>query len=180
LLVSARRLFASRGLNKVTSHDIARGAGVASGTFYLHFADKQELFRELVYELLEGLQARLEQATSDSDDARTTIIAHTEALVSLGEEHSDLISMVFGRGHSHGELECEVLDYLATVGTRMLEKRIAEGMVSSTLNPDIVSQALSGMFVRVLVWWIEDPSRASREAILQTLIDLQLGGTVPR
>lgn len=180
LLLSGRRLFATRGLHEVTSHDIARGAGVASGTFYLHFVDKQELFRELVYELLAALQSRLERATSDAYDARAAVIAHTEALVSFAEAHSDLVAIVFGRGHSHGELEREVLDYLASVGARLLEKGIAEGTVSQTLVPAIASQALSGMFVRVLVWWIEDPTRASRNAILKSLVDLQLEGTIPR
>jgi len=179
-LLSARRLFAKRGLHKVTTHDIARGAGVAAGTFYLHFADKEELFGEIVYQLLEGLQQRLEQAAGDADSARSAVIAHTEALVSFAEEHGDLVSIAFGRGHGYDDLEREVLDYLASTAARMLEKGIAEGTVSSTLDPAIASQALSGMFVRLLLWWIEDPARASREAILATLIDLQLGGTVPR
>jgi AcrR family transcriptional regulator len=37
----ARELFAERGLSRVTSHDIARRAGVAAGTIYLHFDDKE-------------------------------------------------------------------------------------------------------------------------------------------
>ena len=45
LLSAGRNLFAQRGLHRVTTHDIARMAGVASGTFYLHFTDKRELFR---------------------------------------------------------------------------------------------------------------------------------------
>ena len=50
LRASGQKLLAERGLHAVTSHDIANAAGVAAGTFYLHFRDKEELFRELVFE----------------------------------------------------------------------------------------------------------------------------------
>ena len=48
LLASGRLLFAMHGLHGVTTHDIARRAEVASGTFYLHFKNKREVFREIV------------------------------------------------------------------------------------------------------------------------------------
>ena len=58
LLESGKALFAERGLRRVTTHDIARNAGVAAGTFYLHFSDKRELFRELALEALAAWRAR--------------------------------------------------------------------------------------------------------------------------
>ena len=49
--VVAKRLgyFAEEGLHAVTSARIARRAGVATGTFYLHFADKHVLFEEIAF-----------------------------------------------------------------------------------------------------------------------------------
>ena len=52
LITSGKQLFAKRGLHGVTTHDIARRAGVAAGTFYLHFKDKTELFREIAVETM--------------------------------------------------------------------------------------------------------------------------------
>ena len=43
LLEAAVALFAERGLHGVTSAQIARRAGVATGTFYLHFPDDRFL-----------------------------------------------------------------------------------------------------------------------------------------
>ena len=40
---SGLELFAERGLHGLTTHDIAHHAGLAAGTFYLHFPDKQAL-----------------------------------------------------------------------------------------------------------------------------------------
>ncbi len=46
LLDAAVTVFSQRGYARATTRDIARAAGVAEGTIYRHFSDKQELFRE--------------------------------------------------------------------------------------------------------------------------------------
>jgi hypothetical protein len=40
----ARELFVELGCQETRPQNIARRAGVANGTFYLHFADKQQAF----------------------------------------------------------------------------------------------------------------------------------------
>jgi AcrR family transcriptional regulator len=45
LLDAAVRVFSQRGYARATTREIAETAGVAEGTIYRHFADKQELFR---------------------------------------------------------------------------------------------------------------------------------------
>jgi AcrR family transcriptional regulator len=44
LLEAAGRVFATRGYARATTKEIAKVAGVAEGTIYRHFADKQDLF----------------------------------------------------------------------------------------------------------------------------------------
>lgn len=176
LIASARELFALRGLHRVTSHDIARGAGVAAGTFYLHFSDKETIFREIAYDGMDRLRARLAQARGSAQSVRSAVEAHAEALVGFAEAESDLVHMLFARDHSAAELESEIMDYAATVLTENLVERRALGIFRSDLDPAATAQALTGVFSRTLSWWIEDRSRASREELIQTLVGIQLGG----
>lgn len=44
LLDAAARVFSACGYSRATTKEIAKAAGVAEGTIYRHFADKQELF----------------------------------------------------------------------------------------------------------------------------------------
>jgi AcrR family transcriptional regulator len=44
LLAAATTVFSQRGFARATTKDIAQVAGVAEGTIYRHFADKQDLF----------------------------------------------------------------------------------------------------------------------------------------
>ncbi len=177
LLASARRLFASRGLTRVTTHDIAKGAGVAAGTFYLHFPDKETLFREIVYSAVEQLRQRVERAMDGTTDAAAAARSHAEALILFAEENRDLVRIVFGRDHSTAEVESDVMDHLAATAADTLQRRIDQGLLRSSLDPRVAAQALTGMFARAVSWWIQDPRRCSRETLIETLVGIQLGGT---
>jgi len=176
LLAGGRALLAEHGLHGVTSHDIARAAGVASGTFYLHFPDKQALFREIVYEAIRQLRERLETAFESDEDIKVAVRAHAEALVAFAEANADLVRIVFGRDHGDVEVEADVLDYLAQVGADVLRRRIARGSIRTFLEPAVAAQALTGMFVRVIAWWIDDGMRTPRDAMIDTLVGIQLQG----
>jgi hypothetical protein len=52
--------------------------------------------------------------------------------------------------------------------------------VRGPLLPEALSQALVGMLARVVAWWVEDPTRASRSTVARTLTHIQLSGTHPR
>jgi AcrR family transcriptional regulator len=54
---TARELFSTRGLYSVSSHDIAREAGVSVGTFYLYFPDKNDLFVQLLQQRLDEFKS---------------------------------------------------------------------------------------------------------------------------
>ena len=47
------------------------------------------------------------------------------------------------------------------------------------MRTEVVSQAVVGMWARVVAWWAEDPARATRETIVDTLTRIQLSGTQP-
>src|SRR3978361_1514803 len=48
ILAAALDEFAARGFATARLDDVAKRAGVAKGTIYLHFADKEALFEELI------------------------------------------------------------------------------------------------------------------------------------
>src|SRR6188508_3027882 len=48
ILAAALDEFAARGFAATRLDDVAKRAGVAKGTIYLHFADKETLFEELI------------------------------------------------------------------------------------------------------------------------------------
>ncbi len=51
LLDAAYSLFLEKGVSKTSVDEIAKGANVAKGTFYLYFHDKEHLLQQLAYQI---------------------------------------------------------------------------------------------------------------------------------
>jgi AcrR family transcriptional regulator len=63
ILAAALDEFSSQGFAAARLDDVARRAGVAKGTIYLHFADKETLFQELVLLELSPVVGALENVS---------------------------------------------------------------------------------------------------------------------
>ena len=179
LLEAGRKLFAERGLHGVTTHDIACQAGFAAGTFYLHFRDKAELFRVIAEETIELLRERLDGATHGRRGTRATVRPFSEALVGFAEENRDLVRILFSRDSEAAAVEANVLNELAASIAENRRAQIAAGDLPPDLDPDVLAQGLVGLLARVVAWWVEDPERASRASLIETLVHIQLSGTHP-
>jgi AcrR family transcriptional regulator len=173
LIEAGTERFARDGLHGTTSTQIARAAGVAAGTFYLHFPDKQALFRAIAFDTLATLRDRMALAAeAHGGDVQRQLRARMETLVAFAAEQRDLVRIVFGRGHEAGTLGDEMADALFPgVELRLLE-RIEEGLADPGLHAAVAAQSLIAMWTRVIAWWGEDPSRAPREAVVETLVRL--------
>ena len=59
LLAEGKRLFLQHGLKKVTVDDLVKEAGIAKGSFYAFYTNKEHLYTELLYELQQKEFAKL-------------------------------------------------------------------------------------------------------------------------
>jgi AcrR family transcriptional regulator len=177
LLTSGAHLFAERGLNGVTTHDIAREAGVAAGTFYLHFPDKTALFREIAVDTEERLRLHVEEATGEAPDLRGGVRARVEALVDFTSENREVMRILFGA--DAGAAGSALLDSFSRSIASGRRAAIETGEMPREIDAAVLSQALVGMLSRVLLWWIDDPAPVSRETLIETLTRIQLSGTHP-
>jgi AcrR family transcriptional regulator len=167
---AATELFAREGLHCVSSARIAKAAGVAAGTFYLHFRDKRQLFREIVFTALAHLEEAQRRATEAAGpDLAAQVRARIAQLCEFSEQNRSLVMLVFGRDHEAASLEEDVLDALRPSAEQALRNGVESGAIPASLNLTLASQALLGMQSRVIAWWLEDPSRASRAEVIDAL-----------
>ncbi len=171
LLEAGAELFAEGGVRAVTSTAIARRAGVATGTFYLHFPDKHALFEELV-------DAALEEMRPQSDAERSGLPAEEsmrrdlERMLEVAQRRRDLIRAVFDRGESSGLAE-RVQDRIAGAFEERYARVFRERGIR--LHPGAAAQARAALLVRVIAWWAEEPGRATRDEIIDVLMALAPG-----
>jgi len=96
ILRTAFGAFGERGFRATTIKAIARRAGVAPGSVYTYFADKEDLFRSTVEEGWEAFLARLEEIRTSSRPLRRKLDALVDTgFEALGENLPLLRGMLF-------------------------------------------------------------------------------------
>ena len=168
LLAAGTELFAECGLKDTTSTAIARRAGVATGTFYLHFDDKHALFEQLVEEALAEIRAQFHPDRT----ARRTLgqrRAEIDGMLEVVERRRDLVRAVFDRGETSGVAE-RIQDRLADGLEVDYRKLFSER--GSALHAGAAAQARAASIVRVIAWWADDPTRAARREVADLLLEL--------
>lgn len=173
LLEAATRLFAEKGLHGVTTIDIARAAGVASGTFYLHFRDKTDVYRDIVFRAIEELVRQVQQAIGSAPANVLAMRARAEAIVTFAERNRDMVRILFSTDSEAASVEADVLSQLAKNLETRLGRDRDDGNFPADLEPSVCARAHVGMTAHLIDWWTQDPSRASREEIIKTLVRLQ-------
>jgi len=100
ILAAALDEFSARGFAAARLDDIARRAGVAKGTIYLHFRDKEALFQEIVRSLMGPFVGTVEGVFA-SDIPLRTLADHMVELFSrevFGTRRKDIIRLILTEG----------------------------------------------------------------------------------
>jgi AcrR family transcriptional regulator len=84
LMTAAETLFAAHGVAGVSIDEIARGADVAKGTFYNHFADKEALAAEVSEAVRASLEADIALLNLDVTDAALRVARALCFVLQLG------------------------------------------------------------------------------------------------
>ena len=111
ILVAARRVFATHGYHAASIQDILAEAGIARGTFYAHFDGKQAAFKEVLAELLGGIQDAIVPVDVNSSAANyDQLFGNVARALQLLENDPDLGRLLFHQALGVSE---EVRDDLA-------------------------------------------------------------------
>ena len=100
ILSAALDEFAARGFEATRLDDVARRAGVAKGTIYLYFRDKQSLFQELVRTMLSPLVGAIEAAPLRDLPIRAVVEMIVDVFVNeiYGTHRKDVIRLIVTEG----------------------------------------------------------------------------------
>lgn len=100
ILDAALDEFAARGFAAARLDDVAKRAGVAKGTIYLYFEDKEKLFEDLILSKMTPVVGRIEAALAIDLPLRIVVEQLIELFVRevLGTRRKDLIRLVISEG----------------------------------------------------------------------------------
>jgi len=92
--------FVARGFAATRIDDIAKRAGVAKGTIYLHFKDKESMFEELVRTAIVPLLARLAAPPAPGGTVRDAVerVAETFIREVASTRRGDIVRLIVSEG----------------------------------------------------------------------------------
>jgi AcrR family transcriptional regulator len=162
ILSAALDEFSSRGFEAARLDDVARRAGVAKGTIYLYFRDKESLFQELIRSMLTPLVGTIE-ALGEAD-VPLPVLADQIVELFVREVYEtrrkDVIRLMISEGRRFPKLAefyyREVLSRIIAAVRSLLRRAAARGEIPESLvgfpqivaAPGLVAIVWNGLFER--------------------------------
>jgi len=162
ILAAALDEFSASGFEAARLDDVAKRAGVAKGTIYLYFRDKESLFQELVRSMLTPLIGTVEGLAAA--DVPMSALGGRLAELFVREVYEtrrkDVIRLMLSEGRRFPELAefyyRELLSHIVAAVRALLKRAAARGEVPEALAefpqiiaaPGLVAIIWSGLFER--------------------------------
>ncbi len=114
---AAEKVFGRLGINRANISEITREAGVAQGTFYVHFGSKRDLIEGFVRYINKKMRRELQRTVARAEDRRDVERVGLLAFFEFLREHREIYRVV---------PECEMIDPKVSL---WYYNRVAEGYI---------------------------------------------------
>jgi AcrR family transcriptional regulator len=142
LLDAALGVFRERGYDAATTGEMARLAGVAAGTFYLHFRDKRAAFEALAHRAAHDLLATWRAALRPAMSALDAVSLGLQLAADFWRAEPDLTRLLLEGGPSLGNLgHLRLVDEIATT--------LADRALPESTTPRALALLLAGLGIEM-------------------------------
>jgi AcrR family transcriptional regulator len=170
LLDAAETVFGELGYERASISEVTRLAGVAQGTFYLYYPNKQAVFVELVEDLGHRLRRHIAKAVAGTTDRMEVERLGFQAFFDFIGQHRDLYRIVRQAEFVDERVYQRYYRRLAERYTRGLARAAGDGQVAPRLDPEALAYCLMGMGdflgMRWVLWEGRPPPPHAIEALL--------------
>lgn len=151
------RLFAKRGYAATTTRELSRGLGITNGTFYHHFATKEDLLKQICEESLDRITGAVKAAVQGCGDPavriEALIHAHVRTMLADQDLHKTMLMEIRSlNGVNRAEVLAKRADY-STFITTVIAGAQTEGTVRSDLSPKLLTLLLLNLLNWTIIWY---------------------------
>lgn len=176
LIEAGAAAFSREGLAGARIQAITKDAGVALGTFYVHFKDKEALFHAVIAKGGELFLSNLAQGLDQARSAKERDWAAIDRAVSFAESYPDLFRLLMSPGSLAADAQGGLAQMIVEVRRAQYPQGKAEGLFWPSLNEPLAAVAETGLVFATLRWWMDHKDQASREDIVAILVNLRRYG----
>lgn len=174
ILDAAREVFTEMGYGAASVRDIVRPTGLATGTFYNYFPDKETVFAELVAGIAAEARERVRAARQEASDPVSFIADAFHAYFSYVSEEPDTAAFL---RRNVGTIRMYFGDEAMGAGVSELQEDL-DGAVEKGLLPPhetrLMAPMMFGAGLEIGFRILDDPSIGADEAV-EFLRDVYVG-----
>lgn len=159
LMEAALALFAQEGYHKTKVSDIVKQVGVAQGTFYWHFKNKEEIVLCILQEgeqaLLNVIRSGYRQTEGDVDDMVESSRRLMTDLFSFAQANPNYMRLLFKTGQDAEEKICQHISHTLIAIEEAFERNIKRAQELEMLPKGGSSKRLAAMLVSLVLGTLE-------------------------
>ncbi|AVQ80937.1 MULTISPECIES: TetR/AcrR family transcriptional regulator [unclassified Variovorax] len=174
LLEAARALFVSKGYGDTSTPEIALAAGITRGALYHHFADKRDLFRQVLAREAMAVAADIEAATPERLSPREALRQGSEAYLDAMTVPGRTRLLLVDGPAVLGMAEIMAIDD-ANAAHSLRQGLTRAGMGRGEVSVDALSQLLSAAFDRAALEIDAGADAKEVRAAMRWLVEQALG-----
>ncbi len=158
ILDAAVQVFAERGFFHSRVNDVAEAAGVAGGTIYLYFKNKDDLLISLFEDRMDSILEGLRESLAEEPDARARLRRFVQLHFQLVESDPALADVLSVELRQSSKFVREYkahkfYEYLG-VAEEILREGATDGFFRSDIDPKVFRRALFGALDEVTLMWV--------------------------
>lgn len=180
LLAAARKLISERGYDAATVREIAAAADLSTGAVFASFADKAELFNEVILADYVALLERMNALAGCENSTRATLVKLLAEAYAFHAEELSLVQAAIG----FSWVRSDAAERRARDGVQLILRRLEQvlragvksGELSATLDVALIAEMLWDSYVAncrraIFDGWDVEALRARIATQIEVLLD---------
>ncbi|RSN68702.1 TetR family transcriptional regulator [Actinomadura sp. WAC 06369] len=176
LLEAADRVIQREG-PEASMAAIAAEAGISKPILYRHFGDKSGLYQALAERHIRRLIGTIRDEFSRDDPIRQRTRSTIDAYLSTISKNLNLYRFLMHRAGAEDAATHSVMStMIRDLSRELAEVMVAQGEMTDRTRAYVWGHAIVGMVQTAGDWWLDHDAEVPREAVVDGLADLILGG----
>ncbi len=183
ILDSAGAVFAKFGFHKSTISQIAAEAGVADGTIYLYFKNKEDILYQFLHLKSTNFFRTMREAVDSADNAELKLRNLIQCHLHEFQNDIDMAVIFQSEVRYRRDIESHVKD-VSKMYLEFLSEIIEQGQMEGEMRQDLfiglAKRFVLGAVEGVINTWLAAEGKYDLEAMADPLVDLYMNGIKSR
>ncbi|GLI84164.1 putative HTH-type transcriptional regulator YhgD [Rossellomorea marisflavi] len=165
---AATKSFSLFGYKATTMDQVAKLANVGKGTIYTFFSNKEELFDEIAFSLMNEMKARAEEAISPNVTFSENVHNALFSMLEYRKEHKLTIKLYQEAREMGTPAVSDALHKLEQMVVEFLSERISRAIESKAIkpcNPEMTAFVMLKLYVALIFDWERERGELDKDEI---------------